>query len=345
MKKIKLNKNILKSITFNLIIISVIFSLLLLSGCDFTNIINNENDNKINYENKINVVTTLFPFNEFTKEIGKDNVNTYLLLPPGSDAHSFEPKPSDIIRIEKADIFIYTGEQMEPWVHNILEGINNKNLIIIDASSIIKNKIEHNHDEHEEEHEHTDIEEEYSHEEHEHDEYDPHIWLDFENDIEIINSIKEKLIKLDYENIEFYDNNSNEYIEKLKNLDELFKIKLSDCKHRKFITGGHNSFGYLTNKYNLSYISAFGLSPDSEPTPKTIKSIIDLSRENDIKHIFFEKMVNPKIAETIASEIGSDVLVLNPGHNLLKEELEENKTFIKVMEENLDNLIIGLECK
>jgi len=299
---------------------------------------------------KIVIVTTLFPLYEFAKEAGGDNVEVTLLLPPGSEAHTFEPKPSDIIKINEADIFLYVGAGMEPWAHDILTGVNNKDLIIIEASSkaeLIKSgESEHMHEEYYTEEEHTAEEETHADTEegHHHDEYDPHIWLDFSNDKKIISAIAQTLIQIDSNNEEYYKSNANSYIAKLNELDSAYSNSLTDCNHKEFITGGHNAFAYLAHKYSLESISAFGISPDSEPTPQKIKEIVDLTKEHNIKYIFFEKLVNPKMAETIAQEAGATTLILNPAHNLLKEQFDQNVSFISLMKENLENLKTGLEC-
>lgn len=148
----------------------------------------------------------------------------------------------------------------------------------------------------------------------------------------------------DPENKEYYLLNAKEYNAKLSKLHLDYTSSLSNCKQKEFISGGHNAFSYLANKYDLETISAFGISPDSEPTPQKIKEIVDLTKEHGIKYIYFEKLVNPKMAETIAKEAGAKTLILNPAHNLLKEQFEEGVTFVSLMEENLANLKIGLEC-
>jgi len=316
---------------------------------------------------KVTIVTTLFPLYEFTKEVGGDKVEVTLLLPPGAEAHTFEPKPSDIIKINKADIFLYNGEGMEPWAHDILEGINNDKLIIIDASSKVKLLSsygeEHEHDEleahdHDDEthtedehnetethkHDETEIYDHDDKEDHHHGEYDPHIWLDFSNDEKIVRAIAEALSSIDSNNSEAYNKNAENYIASLRQLDTEYSEGLKDCNHNEFITGGHAAFTYLANKYNLEAISAFGISPDSEPTPQKIKEIVDLTRRHNIKYIFFEKLVNPKMTETIASEANAKTLILNPAHNLLKEQFDSNVSFIDLMNENLVNLKTGLEC-
>ena len=335
----------------SIFLVILILSGLILSGCTSP-----PQDNE-----KITIVTTIFPFYEFAKEVGKDNVEVTLLLPPGAESHTFEPKPSDIIKISKADIFLYVGERMEPWAHDILEGINNEKIIIIEASlkvELLKSSEEHDHDDsdshNDEEHEedyldenHSEIddhEEDHQEDEHNHSRYDPHIWLDFSNDEKIVLAIAQTLIQIDSNNEEFYLNNANSYISKLKELDEDYSKGLSDCKHDEFITGGHNAFTYLAYKYNLESISVFGVSPDSEPTPQRIKEIVNLTKDHNIQYIYFEKLVNPKLAETIANEKGAKTLILNPAHNLLKEQFDQKVSFLSLMEENLENLTIGLEC-
>ncbi|MBU4246051.1 MAG: zinc ABC transporter substrate-binding protein [Nanoarchaeota archaeon] len=321
------------------IIVSVlIVAVVLVAGCI-------DNTPKATNE-KIKVVTTLFPLYEFAKEVGGYNVEVTLLLPPGAEAHTFEPKPSDIKKINDADVFLYIGAGMEPWAHDIVEGSNNKELLLIDASSkvtLIKSG-EHEEHEHEAEEEHDHESEEHE-EEHQHGEYDPHIWLDFDNDKKIIDAISQILAQKDQKNAEFYMKNAQQYNAKLSSLNQKYSDGLSNCKQKEFISGGHNAFAYLAHKYHLESISAFGVSPDSEPTPQKIKQIVDLTKEHNIKYIYFEKLVNPKMAETIAKEANAKTLVLNPAHNLLKEQFQQGVTFIYLMEENLQNLKIGLECE
>ncbi len=341
----------------------ILIILMLLSGCI-------ENQPTQEQTGKLSVVTTLYPLYEFAKEVGGDKIEVTLLLPPGAEAHTFEPRPSDIIKINKSQLFIYIGAGMEPWAEDIIQGIENKKLLLLDSSKkvtlISSHEEEHEHEEHPEEtHEHEEVEthehkletteetheheenlEEHLEEEHEykHGEYDPHIWLDFSNDEKIVLAIAEELSKIDSNNKEFYYANANAYNLKLKELDANYSIALANCKHSEFISGGHNAFGYLAHKYNLESISAFGISPNSEPTPQSIKKIIDLTKEHKIKYIYFEKLINPKIAETIATEAKATTLVLNPAHNLQKEQFDLRVSFISLMQENLTSLKIGLEC-
>lgn len=280
---------------------------------------------------KISIITTLYPLYEFSKTVGGDKADVLLLLPPGTEPHTYDPKPSDIIKIANADIFVYIGEHMEPWAEDILKGIDNQNIIVIDSSKDIS-MIGHE----EEIHEHEE-------EMHEHGEHDPHIWLDFENDKQIITAITNALASKDPKHAEFYSNNAATYITRLNALDKKFREGLSDCRHDAFITGGHSAFSYLAHKYGLEQISVFGLSPDAEPSPKKVAEIIEIAKEKGLHYIFFEEIVNPKTAEVIADEIGAQTLVINPAASLNKKQMQE-ETFISIMEKNLESLRIGLGC-
>jgi zinc transport system substrate-binding protein len=341
----------------------LVICLFIFSGCSI-------NLKDISDQGKIKVVTTIFPLYEFVKEVGGSNIDVSLLLPPNSDIHTYDLKPSDIIKINKADVFVFIGAGMEPWAHKVVEGIDNKNLIIFEASKVV-NLLKHDNEEHDhddekhengdethedydEMHENDDEAHEYDDEvhedddemhEHSHGQYDPHIWLDFDNNKEIVLAISKILSEKDNANKDYYIENANRYITELEELNQEYLISLSNCKHNTIISGGHNSFSYLANKYAINMITAYGLSPDSEPTSKRIKEIIDLTNENKVKIIFFERFVNPKMAETIAKDTNTNTLVLNPGQNLYKEQFESGVTFIDIMKDNLNNLVIGLECE
>lgn len=267
---------------------------------------------------KINIVVSLYPLYDFAKEIGQDKVSVSLLLPPGVEAHSFDPKPNDMIRINQSDIFIYTNKYMEPWVSDLLSGITNKKLSIIDASAGIQLA--------------------------NHGQIDPHVWLDLSNTQTIVDTITKVLVLKDPSNKSFYETNSQNYKLRLNKLDQDYQTGLSHCQKKEIIYGGHYAFGYLASKYNLQYISAQGISPDSEPTAQDLISLVNQIKKNDINYIFYEELSSPKIADVIAQETGANLLMLNSAHNISKDQLAQNLSFITIMENNLSNLRIGLEC-
>ena len=287
---------------------------------------------------KPSIVATLFPLYDFAKEIVGDKATVTLLLPPGVEAHSFEPKPGDMITINNADIFLYTGAYMEPWVEKILQATDNKNLIVIDTSkgiTLLKSTAGH-----EEEGSGQNIRERG-----EHGVYDPHIWLDFMNAQKMVDSILEGLTRQDPTNKDFYAQNAAVYKTKLRTLDEEFKDALSGCKKNAFVHGGHFAFNYLASRYNLHYISAYGGSPNAEPAPGKIIDLKKFILEHAIKYIYYEELITPRIADILNRETGARLLKLNGAHNIGKDDLKQGKTFIGLMEENLTNLKVGLECQ
>jgi zinc transport system substrate-binding protein len=287
-----------------------------------------KNSDQLSATKKIKVVTTLFPMYDFAKNIGQDKVDVLLLLPPGVEAHAYEPKPSDIVKINESNIFIYTGKYMEPWAEDVTKGLSNKNLKIIDSSlglAMISSA--------------NNIESDSSNA------TDPHIWLNFNNDHIIIDAIAKALSEKDVDNKEFYLKNAEEYKTKLKQLDEQYSSVLGDCLRREIIYGGHYTFGYLAEKYNLQNFSAQGIAPDAEPSAKDLIKLVEQIKKDNLKYIFYEELASPKIAETLAAETGVKMLLLNSAHNLSKSDFLSNRSFLCIMEENLLNLKIGLQCK
>jgi zinc transport system substrate-binding protein len=283
---------------------------------------------------KLEVVTTLFPTYDFAQKVGKDTINVSLLLPPGLESHTFEPKPQDVVRINKADIFIYTGKYMEPWVEDLLKGVSNKNLLVVDASTGIELISEGHHDE-----------DEGDHDDH-HGGKDPHIWLDLANAQIMVDTIAKALVEKDPANSAFYLNNAKEYKSKLADLDRRFQETLSTAKHKKIIYGGHFAFGYFAKRYGLEHDSPYdGFSPNAQPSPKAIAGLINQLKQSGIKYIYYEELLDPKVARTISQETGAKLELLHGAHNVSKDELRRGVTFLDIMEDNLKKLKVGLECQ
>lgn len=277
---------------------------------------------------KVKVITTLFPLYDMAQNIGAEKAAVSLLLPPGVEAHSFEPTPGDIVKIDEADIFIYTGKFMEPWVEQIIKGTANKNLIVVDASRGTKMIPGVFHDKDEPA-----------------GSLDPHIWLDFDNAKIMLGNILQAFQTKDSAGKSFYKRRAADYSIKLTELDSAYKSVLASCKKKEIVYAGHYAFGYLANRYGLKYLSAQGVSPDSEPTAKDLGKLVEQIKRDKIKYIYYEELASPKIAETIAGETGAKMLILNAAHNLARDEFERGISFFDILKNDLDNLKIGLECR
>lgn len=268
------------------------------------------------------MVTSLFPLYDFARQVGGDRVNVSLLLPPGVEAHNFEPKPRDLVRLNNADIFIYTGKYMEPWVDNLLRGVASQKLLIIDASQGIT--LLQDNDEEEG--------------------FDPHIWMDLSNAMKMVETIAAGLAQKDPGNKKFYLDNARAYEKQLDQLDYRFSQTLAACPQKLLIQGGHFAFGYLAKKYNLQYISAYkGFTPDAEPTARNIAEMIETIRRYNVKYIFYEELLNPRVAETLSQETGARLLKLSAAHNVTRDEMAQGITFISILENDLANLKAGLQ--
>ena len=275
---------------------------------------------------KLIVVTSLFPLYDLARNIGQDRADVSLLLPPGLEAHSFEPKPGDMVRLNQANVFIYTNSAMEPWVQDVLKGVQNRDLKVIESGhgiAMISDHDRHGHD---------------------HGGGDPHIWLDFSNAVKMVDHILAGFIEKDPLNRGFYQGNADAYKAKLNDLDRQFREGLSGCRKKIIVHGGHSAFGYLAQRYGLEYVAVSGFSPDAEPTPAGMVRISKTLKANGLNHLFYEELLSPRIAESIARETGVSLLMLHGAHNVSKEEFERGVSFMDLMQINLQNLKRGLQC-
>jgi zinc transport system substrate-binding protein len=258
-----------------------------------------------------------------------------MLLPPGAEPHTWEPKPSDVLHVSGADIFLYIGAGMEPWVDDILEAAGNDYLLVVEASPGLKlisadgQRSCHGGGHI---HEHTGR-------------FDPHVWLDFGNDLKIVDKIVEAFSAQDPAGRDVYRDNAREYRLRLRQLDRSYRESLRTCERREIVFGGHGAFAYLAGRYGLRQVSLYGLSPDSEPTPKQLARVVELARERGVKAVYYELFVSDKLARVMAREVGAEVLILNPAANLTREQRRDGVSFISIMRANLESLRQGLGCE
>ena len=277
---------------------------------------------------KLKIVTTLFPIYDMARAIGGGKADVSLLLPPGVEPHSFEPKPGDMARINEAGIFIYTGGSMEPWAEDIIRSVSNKGLSVVNAGLGVK-LIRGTG---------VDPDEPV-------DAPDPHIWLDFDNAKVMAANIAAALEKKDPLNADLYRRMAAAYGGKLAALDAAYRPGLSACRTKTIIYGGHYAFGYLARRYGVEYLAAQGLSPDSEPTARDLVALVEQMKKEKAKCVFYEELTSPRIAEAIAGETGAKILLLNAAHNVSRDQVERGVSFFDILQSDLDSLREGLECR
>jgi zinc transport system substrate-binding protein len=235
-----------------------------------------------------------------------------------------------MIRIGSADLFVYTNDIMEPWAVRLLKGLSGAHRPeVVEASTGLTLAKA------------TDTGEEHGHG----GGLDPHVWLDFANAQKMVDTVAAGLARRDPAGRELYRANAEAYKRKLADLDERYRRGLAACRSRVFLHGGHYAFGYLARRYDLTYISAYALSADAEPTPGRMMELTRQVRGNGLKYIFYEELISPRAAETIARETGAQLLQLHGAHNISRDDLAKGATFLSLMELNLEHLRTGLQCR
>ena len=172
---------------------------------------------------------------------------------------------------------------------------------------------------------------------HDHGHYDPHVWLSPMNGKKEMEHIKNAYIEADPDHKDYYEANYETYAARFDQLDQSYKDTLASLPNKDIVVS-HEAFGYLCSAYGLNQMGIEGLSPDSEPDPARMAEIIDFVKERNVKVIFFEELVSPKVAEAVAKETGAITQVLNPLEGLSDEELKKGADYFSVMEDNLKQL-------
>ena len=279
---------------------------------------------------KVKIVATIYPVYEFARQVGGDKVDVSILIPPGAEPHEWEPTAKDLIKIKSASLFLYNGAGFEP-VHKLLTKEVLGSAIPVEVSQGIPLITSSGHDDHN-----------HGHNQGREAEVDPHVWLDPEFAKVEVDTITAALSKVDQANQEFYRQNANRYKAELTKLHEDYTAALSTLTRRDIVTT-HAAFQYLAKRYNLNQIPIMGLAPDAEPTPDKLAAIVKFCREKQVTTIFFETLVSPRVAQTIAKETGAKLLVLNPADGLTDEDFKKGKNYLTIMRENLENLKIALQ--
>ena len=283
-------------------------------------------------DGRLRVLTSFYPMYDFACKIGGDCIDVTNMVPSGTEPHDWEPSTNDLKNLEKADVFIYNGADMEPWADDLLVS-RSDTLHVVEASENVE--LRTTDGEHEHAHEHEDAD-------HHHGDFDPHVWLDPENAKIEMEAIRDALCAADPENSTVFQSNYEKYAAELDALDAEFREKLAPLPNRTIVVA-HEAFGYLCDAYGLTQVGIEGLSPDSEPDPGRMAEVIDFVREHSISTIFFEELVSPKVAETIASETGAQAKMLSPLEGLSDEQTAAGADYFSVMHDNLAALMEALK--
>lgn len=293
-------------------------------------------------ESKVQVVSTLFPYYDFARQIGGDRVEVTLLLSPGRESHSFEPTPLDVIRISEADVFLYNGGEGEVWVDETMDAYDAPDQVVcrmMDYVDVLEEELvegmeaegghDHDHEGHEEDSDEI--------------EYDEHIWTSPVNAKLLAQAVCDALTKADPEGADYYAANLAAYDEDLTELDEAFRQVVAEGKRDILVFGDRFPLLYFCKTYGLRYRAAFqGCSSDTEPSVKTLAYLIDKINEEHIPVVYHLELSSEAITNVICESTGAKSLQFHSCHNLSREDFEQGATYLSLMWQNVEALKEGL---
>lgn len=299
-------------------------------GCSDANAPQEDNNDKLS------VVTTIFPAYDFARQVFGDTAEVTLLLKPGTESHSYDPTAKDIVKIDNCDLFIYIGGESDTWVDGILDAADGVNTLrMMDAVEALEEEhIEGMQGEHygEEHDEHDDAEE-----------YDEHIWTSPKNAALIVDSVLKAAEEISTENAAIYRQNAESYIDQINALDEKFEQLFSGEK-RYFVFGDRFPLLYFFKEYGLNYYAAFpGCGSEVEPSAQTISFLLDkLDDEDTIKTVFYIELSNHKLADTLAADKGLPTMEFHTCHNITADDFAAGESYVSLMTRNYEALLTAL---
>ena len=280
---------------------------------------------------QLKVVATIFPPYDFAREIGGDFISLTMLLPPGTESHTYEPTPKDMQAIAECDVFLWIGGESEAWADKILSSIDTSSIRVVRLMDSIEHKLLEDHEGHDHEEE----------DEHESEEviYDEHIWTSPRNAMLMNTAIVEAFAAVDPAHAQAYRDNSNGLMGKMSELDTTFTEISKSAKMHTLIFGDRFPFRYFTEEYGFDYFSAYpGCSVDSEPSAATVASLSRKVKNEQIPVVFYLELSNEKMADILIEGTSAEKRLFHSCHNVSREEFLEGATYYSLMQGNVERL-------
>jgi zinc transport system substrate-binding protein len=272
-------------------------------------------------EGKPLVVASFYPMYEFARQVAGERAHVLSLVPPGVHGHDWEPSPQDVAQVQRARVFVYNGAGFEPWAEKLIKEAARPATVVVAASAgLTVARAGANGD------------------------VDPHVWLDPVLARSEVEAIRAALERSDPAGKTAYADNTRAFNARLDALNVSFETGLRDCARREVVVS-HAAFGYLTRRYRLEQIPVMGLAPEAEPSPAALAGIVRQARQRKVQAIFLEPLVSPRLAETLAREVGVRILPLNPVEGVTTSEATAGTGYVELMARNLESLRTGLGCR
>jgi zinc transport system substrate-binding protein len=267
---------------------------------------------------KPQVVATIYPLWELTRQVAGDRAEVTSLVPPGVEPHDWEPSPRDVSLVQRASVIVHTGTGLDAWAVRLLASLPARTTVVNAARGL------------------SLLPQGPS--------VDPHVWLDPTLASVQAQTIADGLAQADSAGRPVYLANAKALAARLDALDQAFAAGLRDCARREVVTT-HAAFAYLTRRYQLTQVPLMGSAPEAEPSPADLAAIVQTARRLHVTHVFFEPLVSPRLAQTLAREIGATTLALDPIEGVTREQAAAGAGYVELMQANLAALRLGLGCK
>ena len=289
-------------------IIPVILCFFIICGCSA---------DSLDSQKKVKIVTSIFPIYDFVRAVGKDRIDIKLLILPGTEVHSFDPKPSDISSLYDCDCFFYIGGESDKWVDRLEVNDKSRNIALIDYVNVLNEDGEK--------------------------EADEHIWTSPKNAVIMISKICDILCLKDVKSSNYYKHNADSYIKEINKAAQETKRIISGKKNKYIIVADRFPFKYMADYYDLKYSAAFsGCAISTDISIKTmLKLVADVKRQK-CDYVFCTEMSNRNIANALSSETGVKIAELHSAHNVTLDDFKKNITYVDIMKNNADALNKGM---
>ena len=271
----------------------------------------------------LTIYASFYPMQFLASQIAGDKAQVISLVPAGVEPHDWEPKPKTLAGLQESDMLVYNGAGMEAWLEDFLPSLQKAGVKTVNTSNGLE--LLPFNEKNEEENQKGEVLA-----------YDPHVWVSPAKYKQQAQNVLNALIEVDAAKQDYYKSNYNKLAEQLDKLDSDYRQAIAGFKSKVFIVS-HSAFEYLAKEYGLTQLPIRGVTPQAEPSPAKLAELVQICKENNIKYIFFESLVSPKLSETLANEVGAETLVLNDGQGITEEQMKQGKSYITIMYENLEN--------
>lgn len=282
-------------------------------------------------EGGLKVTATDFPCYDFARQVMGGIGEVTMLIHPGTEVHSYDPSPADILSIGQSDLFVYIGGEGDAWVDGILSGFDSDGA---PATLRMMDAVEPLEEEEEGEHGHGD---------HDGPEYDEHIWTSPKNAKRMVRSLADRLAEVDPENADAYRANADAYIAQIDEIDAAFEAVVTGGARREVVFADRFPFLYFVRDYGLDYVAAFpSCTAETEPTPQILMKLIRRVADDGIPVIYTIEMSTQAVAKAVAEETGARILTMHSAQTVTREEFDAGETYVSLMWKNVDALREGL---